>query len=113
MRVVHGLEVVQVHEKQRDPLPRARRARERAPEVILQHGPVRQPRELIVVRQIREPLLDALALHRVADRSKHSRSIESALEQVVLRPRLDSTKGLGLVLRGRHDHDGRPRRDRL
>ena len=61
-RVVHELEVVQVHRDHGDPEVGAPGAREGEPEQLVEHRAVRQARELVVVREVGDLLLRGLAL---------------------------------------------------
>ena len=66
-RVVHGLEVVEVHEQDGDPAPVAAGPRHGVAHAVLEQGPVGQRREGIVERLVAQLVLEDRAFTDVAD----------------------------------------------
>jgi hypothetical protein len=74
-RVVDVLEVVEVDEEHRDLALGALRVGDGMREAVLQQRAVRQPREVVVVGQVLDPLLDHLAVGDVARVEHHAADV--------------------------------------
>lgn len=103
-RVVDGLEAVQVQEHQRHHPLVALRPRKRLREAVLEEGPVRQARQVIVLGQVGEVLLGPFALDSIADGPRYQVAVPLALDQVVLRPALQGIERRLLVVEPAQHH---------
>ena len=80
-RVVDPLEVVDVHQREAQPVPVALGAGDLVCDALVERAPVREPGELVVGREPLQLLLVAHALGDVADRPQRCREIESTVRR--------------------------------